>query len=43
LATRLANGTDATVVAWAKVQLASMAEQIAQESRIDQIADQRFE
>jgi len=43
LATRLVNGKDATVAAWAKVQLVSMAESIAQETHWKQRTDERFE
>lgn len=43
LVMQLAKNEDATVAAWAKGQLALMADRIAHESRIDQRIDERFE
>lgn len=43
LATQLTNDKDVTVAAWAKIQLASMAEWIAHEIRLHQSNDARFE
>ena len=43
LVMQLAKNEDATVAAWAKGQLALMADRIVHESRIDQRIDERFE